>query len=45
MNIFEGHFYRGTDDVEYLQLLDVARRMFHPDPEFQNITMLYTPAC
>ena len=43
MSTFEGEFYCGTGDVEYLQLLDVSRRMFAPDPEFQNITMLYTP--
>jgi len=41
---FEGHYFRGRGDVEYLQLLDFARRMFSPDPEFQNVPMLYTPA-
>ena len=41
---FEGTFYRGEGDVEYLELLDVARRMFAPDPEFQNMPMLYMPA-
>ncbi|MCX7599768.1 MAG: hypothetical protein N2512_13005 [Armatimonadetes bacterium] len=41
---FEGRFFRGVGDVEYLQLLDIARRMFSPDPEFQNLPMLYTPA-
>ena len=40
---FEGRHYRGRGDVEYLQLLDTARRMFEPDPEFQNMSMLYTP--
>ncbi|MDR3677410.1 MAG: hypothetical protein P4N24_18125, partial [Acidobacteriota bacterium] len=40
---FEGKHYRGRGDVEYLQLLDIARRMFEPDPEFQNVSMLYTP--
>ena len=43
-NCFEGQHYRGRGDVEYLQLLDTARRMFAPDPEFQNMAMLYTPA-
>ena len=38
---FDGQFFRGTGDVEYLQLLDIARRMYEPDPEFQNIAMLY----
>lgn len=41
---FEGRFFRGKGDVEYLELLDTARRMFAPDPEYQNIPMLYTPA-
>ncbi|MCX7427773.1 MAG: hypothetical protein NTW96_19365 [Planctomycetia bacterium] len=41
---FEGRFYRGEGDVEYLQLLDISRRMFTPDAEFQNVSMLYTPA-
>ena len=41
---FEGKFYSGEGDVEYLRLLDVSRRMFSPDPEFQNVAMLYTPA-
>jgi hypothetical protein len=41
---FNGQFYHGEGDVEYLQLLDIARRMYSPDPEFQNIGMFYTPA-
>jgi hypothetical protein len=41
---FEGKFYVGQGDVEYLRLLDMSRRMFSPDPEFQNIAMLYTPS-
>ncbi|MBN2477567.1 MAG: hypothetical protein JXB62_23370 [Pirellulales bacterium] len=41
---FEGRFYSGRGDLEYLRLLDVSRRMFSPDPEFQNVAMLYTPA-
>ena len=41
--LFEGKHYRGRGDVEYLELLDTARRMFQPDPEFQNLSMLYTP--
>ena len=40
---FVGRFFRGEGDVEYLRLLDVSRRMFAPDEEFQNIGMLYTP--
>lgn len=41
--VFAGRHYRGRGDVEYLQLLDTARRMFAPDPELQNLSMLYTP--
>jgi len=41
---FEGRYFSGEGDVEYLRLLDVARRMFAPDPEFQNAAMLYTPS-
>ncbi len=40
---FVGKHFRGRGDVEYLQLLDSARRLFEPDPEFQNLAMLYTP--
>ncbi len=40
---FNGEFYTGAGDVEYLELLDIARRMFAPDAEFQNLPMLYTP--
>ncbi len=38
---FEGRFFHGTGDVEYLQLLDIARRTLAPDPELQNLSMLY----
>jgi hypothetical protein len=41
---FAGQFFRGTGDAEYLRLLDTARRMFEPDPEFQNLAMLYMPS-
>ena len=40
---FDGPHYRGSGDAEYLQLLNKARRMFEPDPELQNLPMLYTP--
>jgi len=40
---FAGRYFSGAGDVEYLQLLDIARRMLGPDPEFQNVPMLYTP--
>jgi hypothetical protein len=41
---FQGTFYSGQGDAEYLQMLDVSRRMFAADPEYQNFPMLYTPA-
>ncbi|MBX7255130.1 MAG: hypothetical protein K1Y02_02120 [Candidatus Hydrogenedentes bacterium] len=41
---FSGPYYSGEGDVEYVQLLDIARRMFTADPEFQNLTMLYMPS-
>jgi hypothetical protein len=41
--LFDGRFFTGEGDVEYLQLLDNARRMYQADPEFQNLAMLYTP--
>ena len=41
---FEGRFYRGSGDGEYLHLLDVSRRMFGPDCEYQNLSMLYMPS-
>ena len=44
MEHFEGKFYSGKGDVEYIELLDIARRMFAPDPQFQNVAMLYTPS-
>ena len=40
---FVGHHFRGTGDVEYLQLLELSRRMFEPDPELLNMPMLYAP--
>lgn len=38
---FEGRHYCGAGDVEYLRLLETARRMFEPDAERQNLAMLY----
>lgn len=40
----EGRYFAGEGDVEYLAYLNIARRMFEPDPEFQNMPMLYAPA-
>src|SRR3954470_14010592 len=42
-DIFNGKHFRGRGDVEYLQLLDISRRMMEPDAEFQNLSMLYNP--
>ncbi len=42
--VFRGRHFAGTGDVEYLELLDTARRMFRPDPEFQSLSMLYAPS-
>jgi hypothetical protein len=41
---FDGRYYSGDGDTEYARLLDISARMFYPDPEFQNISMLYQPA-
>ena len=38
---FEGKFFSGAGDAEYLQLLDISGRMFAPDPEFQNMVRQY----
>ena len=38
---FVGKHYRGGGDVEYLRLLEISRRMFEPDAELQNLSMLY----
>ncbi len=40
---FEGQYFHGNGDKEYLEYLDISRRMFSPDPEFQNMAMLYNP--
>jgi len=39
---FAGKHYRGRGDVEYLELLEKARRFFDPDPVLPNISMLYS---
>lgn len=38
---FAGRFYAGEGNAEYLRLLDISRRMYAADPEFQNLPMLY----
>lgn len=44
INVFDGEYFSGEGDAEYLQLLNTAYRLYYPDPEFQNISMLYSPA-
>jgi hypothetical protein len=34
---FKGKYFHGRGDTEYLKLLDISRRVFAPDPEFQNL--------
>lgn len=41
---FEGEYFAGEGDAGYLSLLDTCRRLFQPDPEFQSISMLYSPS-
>lgn len=43
-DVFAGRHYRGAGDVEYLRLLETARRMFEPDARWQNLAMLYMPS-
>ena len=40
---FEGEFFSGEGDAAYLRILDISRRMFSADAEFQNAAMLYHP--
>lgn len=40
---FEGQFYRGEGNVDYLRLLDISRRLLDTDAELPNLPMLYTP--
>jgi hypothetical protein len=41
---FDGKYFCGEGDQKYVQMLDTAYRMYYPDPELQNISMLYSPA-
>ena len=40
---FAGKHFSGAGDVEYLELLDTARRQFEPDPHRQSVHLLYEP--
>jgi hypothetical protein len=41
---FDGKHFSGAGDVEYIALLETSRRMFEPDPRWQNLSMLYEPS-
>jgi hypothetical protein len=40
---YNGQYISGKGDTGYLELLDKAFRMFRPDAELENLSMLYTP--
>jgi len=40
---FDGKFFSGQGDSEYLELLDICRRTLECDSEMLNINMLYQP--
>src|SRR5918993_5629360 len=40
---FTGEHFSGEGDVPYLEMLETSRRMFQPDPRWQNLSMLYEP--
>ncbi len=40
---FDGNHFSGRGDARYLELLDFSRRLFQPDPEYPNLSMLYQP--
>jgi hypothetical protein len=42
-NSYCGRYFEGKGDIEYLKLLDISRRMFDVDEQYENISMLYTP--
>lgn len=39
---FEGKFYSGKGDLEFLRLLELSRQFFAPSPVMQDISMLYS---
>ncbi len=40
---FDGKYFAGEGDHEYLELLNTARQMFEPDAKRQSLPMLYQP--
>ena len=41
---FDGRFFAGEGDRDYLELLDIARSKYAPHAEFQNMAILYMPS-
>ncbi len=39
---FDGKYYSGRGDTEYLRLLELSRQFFAPNPYTQDISMLYS---
>jgi len=40
---YQGKYFSGVGDIDYIELLDKACRMMRPDPEMENLSMLYNP--
>ena len=40
---YKGKYCEGKGDVEYLQMIDHSFSYFHPNPDAQNISMVYFP--
>lgn len=40
---YKGKYCEGKGDVEYLQMIDHSFEYFHPNPDVQNISMVYFP--
>ncbi len=43
LSAYKGRYFAGAGDTQYLELLDMCARVFWPDPEYQNLSMLYSP--
>lgn len=42
-NAFNGNYFSGTGNVNYLALLDSAYIMMRPHAQIENLSMLYKP--
>lgn len=40
---YKGRYCEGKGDAEFLRIIDESFRFFHPNPDTQNISMLYDP--